>query len=102
MGLTPIRYAEFHDVPRVFALEHDGSLYVFDCPFDERADDYPDTYTVYRVPAATLSSTTETSWPELITAGRRVGHCNVSDVHFDTTRRAAVDDAVLARGLTSA
>jgi len=102
MALTPIRYAEFHDVPRVFALEHAGSLYVFDCPFDERADEYPDGYAVYRIPGATLASTAGTSWPALINAGQPVGHCDLSDVHFDATRRASVDDAVLARGLTSA
>ncbi len=102
MALTPIRYADFHDVPRVFALEHAGSLYLFDCPFDERADEYPDRYAIYRIPAATLASTTGTSWSALISSGELVGHCNISEVRFDATRRAAVDDTVLARGLTSA
>ena len=102
MALTPIRYADFHDVPRLFALDHAGSLYLFDCPFNERADEYADRYTVYRIPVATLASTTPTAWSELLGAGERVGHCKVSEVHFDATGRAAVDDGVLARGLTSA
>jgi hypothetical protein len=94
--MTPIRYAAFYDVPRVFALEHNGSMYLFDCPFDEQADDYPDKYDIYRIPAATFESMAGLSWQELLNAGKHVGHCKVSDVHFDATRRGAVDDAVLA------
>ncbi len=102
MPFIPIRYAEFYDVRRVFVAEHDGSVYVFDCPFDEDADDYRPSYTVHRVRAATLANTVSMSWSALVALGEPVGQCKVSEVRFDPTRRAGIDPSVLDRGLTSA
>jgi hypothetical protein len=99
---TSIRYADFWDVPRVFALEHDDSLYVFYCPFDEQTDDYALRYTVYRIPETTLSSVSDGAWQALIDSGEKVGQCAVADIRFDAFHPTAVDDAVLVRGLTSA
>lgn len=47
--LVPInfRYGEFWDVPRIFVVEHEGQLWLFDCPFSDELDDYPDEYAVY-------------------------------------------------------
>jgi len=102
LHFIPIRYAEFYDVPRVFAAEHDGSLYVFDCPFDEGADAYATSYAIHCVRAQTLANTVSMSWSELVALGEPVGECKVADVRFDPTRRAGIDPSVFVRGLTSA
>ena len=91
--MLPIRYAGFYDVPRVFAVEREGCIYIFDCPFDDEEDEYPDKYVVYRLPDETLASTADAAWKELIQSAVRIGECAVSDVHFDVTRRNAIDDA---------
>ena len=101
MAFTAIRYTEFYDVPRVFVFEHGGALFLFDCPFDERADEYPDHYSVYRIDGRALPADHQPDWPKLMGAGRQIGECQVSAVRFDVTRRSAVDDSVLARGITS-
>jgi len=34
-----IRYRDFYDIPRAVVVEWCDLLYLFDCPFDEEADD---------------------------------------------------------------
>ena len=47
---VPIEYSEFYDVPRLFVVTHDGVTYLFDAPFDDSLDDYPDSYAVSTLP----------------------------------------------------
>ena len=47
---APIRYRDFYDVPRIFLANYRGRLYLFDCPFDEETEDFPDFYHVYTMP----------------------------------------------------
>src|SRR5262245_12330950 len=95
MAFRPIRYRDFWDVPRLFAVEHRGSLYIFDCPFDEKLDEYRESYTIYRVLGATFAGTRSMAWAQLISSGQQVGKCAVSDVRFDPTRRKSIDDSVV-------
>ena len=43
---TPIQYREFYNVPRVFLVEREQAVYLFDCKFDESQGEYEDTYEV--------------------------------------------------------
>jgi hypothetical protein len=89
----------------MFVVEASGARYLFDCPFDDRADEYPDVYRVYRLSPEASDAVESASW--LALANR--GEVPAVSVTFDPTRRAAVDAAVLdslprpprARGLTS-
>lgn len=45
-----IEYSDFYDVPRFLAFSHHGKVYLLDCPFDDKADDYPGEYRVYEIP----------------------------------------------------
>ena len=45
-----VEYRDFSDVPRIFVIVVDERTFLFDCPFDEQIDDYPDEYTVYELP----------------------------------------------------
>jgi hypothetical protein len=48
MDWAPIRYRDFYDLPRIFITSYNGQDYLFDCPFDDELDDYPDSYRVYQ------------------------------------------------------
>jgi len=94
MSWIPIRYRDFHDVPRAIVAEHDGSTIFLDCPFDDLADEYPDVYRVYRLDPARATGLGERSWVDLANDGRLIGEIPVDRVRFDATKRAAIDDAV--------
>ena len=91
----PIRYRDFHDVPRAFVVEHRGQLLFFDCPFDDALDDYPDHYSVIRLPPAASTLVSQASWTGLASEGTVIGRIPVREVRFDPSRRAAIDAAVL-------
>ena len=90
-----ISYRDFWDVPRIF-IAHDGGRWIlFDCPFDETTEDYPDTYQVYEMPTLSEGDAAG-SWAELRSKARRfLREVPVSDVRFDATKRAQVDLSVI-------
>jgi hypothetical protein len=96
MALIPIRYRDFYDVPRAFVVQRAGSLHFFDCPFDDRIDEYPDRYTVYRLDATLSPALDVGSWESLANKGERIGEVPTQCVQFDPTRRAAIDDSIFA------
>lgn len=96
MAWIPIRYRDFYDIPRAFIVEREGSLFLFDGAFDESIDEYPDRFQVYRLRADVADVLDATSWHGLEANGTLIGEVPVADVRFDPTRRAAVDDTVLA------
>src|SRR5215470_15739489 len=44
-----IRYFSFWDVPRTFAFEYGGKVYLLTSEFDDALDEYPDDYDVFVV-----------------------------------------------------
>ena len=87
---TPIKYRDFWDVPRIFFAEHGGRLYLFDCPFDETGEDYPESYQVFQMPALTDIDYAG-SWADLWRkAVRKLGEVPVAAIRFDPTRRKAI------------
>lgn len=91
----PIRYRDFHDVPRAFVIERGGETLLFDCPFDEALDDYPEDYAVVRLDSSAAATLDEGSWRDLASRGTPVGRVPARRVRFDPTRRKAIDAAVL-------
>src|SRR3954451_1984847 len=92
---VPIRYREFWDVPRTFLAEHRGQLVLFDCAFDEDAEDFPDQYAVYLMPPLSEAELAG-SWESLpCRAVRRLGHVSVGAVRFDASRRKEIDAELL-------
>lgn len=86
----PISYRDFYDVPRLFLVEHSGSLFVFDCPFDDKLDDYRDAYSVYRLTPELRGSIDTIEWHLLVTRLEPVASVPVRSVEFDPTRRTSV------------
>lgn len=94
MAAIPIRYRDFFDVPRAFVVNHNGSLVLFDCPYDEGIGEYPDHYRVYRLPAELSDTLDAGTWEGLAERGVCVGHVPITLVRFDATRRSSIDDEV--------
>jgi len=87
---VPIRYLGFWDVPRNFLVCYQGEQYLFDCPFSEELDDYPDHYTVYVLPELS-SEEIDANWAALPgKAIRQVGEVPITAVRFDPSRRKAI------------
>jgi Transposase DNA-binding len=93
--MTPITYRDFWDVPRIFLARHGEGVLLFDCPFDETMEDYPDFYQVYLLPRL-QEEELGGSWDKLpLRACRRLGAIPVDSVRFDATRRHAVETRLL-------
>lgn len=94
MDWAPIRYRDFYDLPRIFITSYDGKDYLFDCPFEDELDDYPDSYRVYQLPALSEEEL-QGSWehlPEL--AESLLGVIPVAEVRFDSTKREWINTAI--------
>ena len=90
-----IIYREFYDVPRIFVVSFDGKQYLFDCRFDESADDYPDMYQVFVLPNL-RDHELNGSWDRLTErAQKHLGQVLVKSVVFDESRRRAIDPSVI-------
>jgi hypothetical protein len=98
-NMAPITYRDFWDVPRVFIASYRGERVLFDCAFDEAAEDYPGAYRVYLLPGL-RDEDLAGSWDKLhAKASRYLGEIPVREVRFDPTRRQAVDADVLEKFL---
>jgi hypothetical protein len=92
-----IRYRDFWDVPRMFVVSDGTRTFLFDCPFDPELDDYPPIYTVWLMPSLTESDLAG-SWEQLPGRARRLlGRVRVEEVHFDSSKRRAIEVGVLTR-----
>mgnify|MGYP001260955968 CR=1 FL=1 len=94
MTWLPITYRDFHDVPRAFVVQRNGDLYFFDCPFDPAVDDYPDEYTVYRLPEEFARDKDHIPWDNPSASGKVVGRLPIAAVRLDPSKRVSVDDRI--------
>jgi hypothetical protein len=81
-----IRYREFWDVPRIFLLSFQERLFLFDCPFDEELEDYPNQYKVYLLPNLSEEEL-DGSWEKLSDrALRHLGDVPIVNIQFDPNK----------------
>lgn len=91
----PIRCLGYWDYPTNFLVRHGGDLILFDRPFSEELDDYPDEYAVYVLPEMTREQI-DADWAGLPDkAVRSLGTVPISAIGFDPTRKASMDGGVL-------
>jgi hypothetical protein len=94
MDWAPIRYRDFYDLPRIFITSYNGQDYLFDCPFDDERDDYPDSYRVYQLPALSKEDL-QGSWEHLSgLAVNFLGEVPVAEVQFDPTKRERINATI--------
>src|ERR1044072_2025687 len=90
-----IQYRGFWDVPLVFLALYDREQYLFDCPFNEQSEEYDDHYNIYLLPEIEEDEL-PADWTKLNQRSERyLGKVPVRDVHFDPTRREAIDATIL-------
>jgi hypothetical protein len=90
-----IKYFSFWDVPRTFAFEYSGKVYMLTSEFDDALDEYPDDYEVFVVSdVGDLSMVSD--WKSLEPMPKTsVGRVPIASVQFDESRRKYVDGSVL-------
>lgn len=98
MTKIPIRdYRDFWDLPRIFLVERNDVILLFDCKFDEDKEDYDNTYSVYVMPDL-AGRELAGSWNQLTNkALKLLGTLSVEEVVFDASRRKWIDDDVIAQ-----
>jgi hypothetical protein len=90
-----IKYFSFWDVPRTFAFERGGNVYVLTSEFDDHLDAYPDDYEVF-VLSGDGSLSTVSDWKSIESLLKNpVGRIPVASVRFDESRRKYVDGSFL-------
>ena len=90
-----IKYFSFWDVPRTFAFERGGKVYVLTSEFDDDLDEYPDDYEVFVVSGiGNLSVVSD--WKSIEPLPKTsVGRVPVASVRFDKSLRRYVDSSFL-------
>ena len=96
MSMLPILYRGFYDVPRAILVEAKGSTLFLESLFDERVDGYTDFFRVYRLRKSLTEASETSNWCDIAADGIYIGVVPVSEVRFDASRRAAVDDVIFA------
>ncbi|MEO8880420.1 MAG: hypothetical protein ABI446_08475 [Gemmatimonadaceae bacterium] len=94
MAMRPMLYREFYDVPRAILVEARVATYFLDCRFNEEADGYPDTYSVYRLRETRAEAAGTIEWKDIAASGIYVGTLRVDELTFDATLRESLDDDV--------
>ncbi len=90
-----IQYRDFWDVPRIFLATYRGQLFLFDCPFDEEVEDYPQVYHVFAMPPVAEQELAG-SWVDLSDkALSYLGDVPLDGVLFDPSKRKTIDPTVL-------
>jgi hypothetical protein len=93
-----VAYRDFCDVPRIFLAVVDERTILFDCPFDQGLDEYPDDYAVYELRDIRLDALPR-DWGGLSHQGADFkGRVPVRRVIFDGSKRKQIKCADL-RGL---
>jgi len=95
-NLVPIEFRDFWDVPRMFIARHQGTTFLFDCPFDEKRDDFSENYSVYLFPHLEDDDLPD-DWSTLPSRSERcLGEIPVSRVQFEAANmRLLINPAIL-------
>lgn len=89
-----IEYRDFYDVPRVFLVEFEGSVYLFDSPFEDSIDDYGERYAVYEI-AANIVENLPRDWTDISRqAVSCCGTVSIDDVTFDSGKRQRIESSI--------
>lgn len=84
-------YRDFWDYPRIFLSRFEGRLFLFDCEFDEEAEDFRDEFKIYLMPELSAEEL-DTAWVDLSKkAIRYCGNVPTATITFDDTRRLQAD-----------
>jgi hypothetical protein len=95
--MTPFRYVDFYDVPRMILLCIRGRWVFLQSAFDAELDDYEAEYSVYRLPSSFQPPSVDSRWGFLDEELVCVGKIPVREIEFDTTKRRTLRAEALDR-----
>ena len=94
--MVEFQYGGYYDFPRTIVLRYRGEIFLLYGLFDEELDEFPDDYSVYRVPASTENSPEIKSWMFWPNESfRYLGQLPIRSITFDPTQRKALDASIL-------
>jgi hypothetical protein len=96
--MVPFKYGDFYDVPRLIVFRYKGHLLLLGSYFDEKQDDYQDSYSIYLLPSS-MEATVSKSIYEGHVDAKLIGSVPVTSVVFDSTKRSALNPEFLDKYL---
>ena len=94
---VPIRYREFHDLPRAIVVEFERGVYFLDCKFDADIDDYSQFFDVFKLTGVEMGELDGLDWSSLSERGEQIGKVAVAKVVFDKSKRKHIDSSELKK-----
>src|SRR5690242_20366093 len=98
MSLIPIKfYRDFWDFPRIFLVDYNDSLILFDCKLNEETEEYEDKFQIFLMPKLTEQELNG-SWN--LFSGKAIkflGEISINAISFDESKREFIEDDVFAK-----
>jgi hypothetical protein len=96
--MVPFKYGDFYDVPRLIVLKYKGRIIMLGSYFDEKKDEYEDSYSIYLLPSSTNVEVSKSLYEGDVDA-KLIGSVSIKSVVFDTTKRNALNPEFLDKYL---
>ncbi len=98
VAMVPFQYGDFWDVPRLIVFRYKGYLVLLGSYFDEKQDDYQDTYSIYLLPPFMEETVSQSIYEGHVDA-KLIGSVPVRSITFDPTKRNALNPEFLDKYL---
>jgi hypothetical protein len=96
--MVPFKYGDFYDVPRLIVLKYKGRIIMLGSYFDEKKDEYEDSYSIYLLPSSINVEVSKSLYQGDVDA-KLIGSVSIKSVVFDTTKRNALNPEFLDKYL---
>lgn len=84
--MVPFSYGDFWDVPRLIVLKYKGHIIMLGSYFDEKEDEYGDSYSIFLLPSSTKPEMSKSLYEGKVDA-KLIGSVPIKSVVFDATKR---------------
>jgi len=96
--MVPFNYGDFYDVPRLILLKYKGQVIMLGSYFDEKKDEYEDSYSIYLLPSSIEEEISKSLYEGDVEA-KLIGSVPIRSVIFDGTKRRALNPEFLDKYL---
>jgi len=94
--MVEFRYGGYWDFPRTIVLRYRSAIFLLHGLFNEGRDEFPEDYSVYRVPVSTEDALEIESWMFWPNESfEYLGQLPIQSITFDPTQRKALDASIL-------
>lgn len=88
--MVPFKYGGFYDVPRLIVLKYKGHAILLGSYFDEKQNEYEDSYSIYVLPPSTKVELSKSAYEGDVDA-KLIGSVSIRSIIFDDTKRNALN-----------